>query len=93
LRITSGLIVISTPSWRERETGGSPLSFLSLVVTTLSSAFANISKGLSGSDFTFSGSGGVGNFTYSSVKGIADFTFFPLAIEVDMPLSVSPAHF
>jgi hypothetical protein len=80
LRITSGLIVqrsgASAPFSGEGEHGCGSFSFLSLVLTTLSIAFANDSKHSAGSDFTFCGSGGVGNFTFSgeSVFQISPFS-------------------
>ena len=72
-RMTSGLMMpdrsgVSVLSCEERETGagGAPFFSLSLVLTTLSAVFCNDSDEFGVSDFTFSGSGGVGNFTFSS---------------------------
>jgi hypothetical protein len=70
-RFVSGVVCTG-----EKKTGaGIPLFSLSLFSTTLATAFPNNSKALGRSDFTFSGSGGVGSFTFSAEGGVADFTF------------------
>ena len=67
---------------------------------------SNDSNGLGDSDFTFSGSGGVGNFTFFFVKRCFRFHLFTRAVgdgqpvlfpqdavEIHMPPAMTPAHF